>query len=631
MKNVIVGTAGHIDHGKSALVEALTGTHPDRLEEEKRRGITIDLGFAFLREGDVSFGFVDVPGHERFVRNMLSGVGGIDLLLFVIAADEGIKPQTREHFHICRLLEVPRGIVALTKSDLVDADTLALRRIEVEEFLRGSFLDGAPIIALSARTGEGIPDVKQSLTRLAANLPERLAGRQFRLPIDRVFAMKGFGTVVTGTLVSGTIRIGDDMGALPGARRLRVRGIQSGGQSVETASAGQRTALNLAGASVEDLQRGMVLTLPGTFSATKRIDARIELLRSHTRPLKQRSRVHFHQGTAETIGEVILLNRVQLAPGESAFAQIELRDEIFVLPRDRFILRQFSPVITIGGGSVLDAMPRRHKSGDAEALAFLETLDRGNREDILAALIQNAPDALDTRSIVQRTGWSAAEISASAAALQARGTISVVAREPESYVLSERLKTCTDAIVSVVEKFHRQNPLAEGIPLDALKLATGAGPETFRAALESLLSQRMLSAAGDLIKLAGRAIALQPAEMQARDRIAAAFEKAGLAVPSSDEVLAGTGLDVARSQKLLQMLLREGILVKIGDGLIFHRNALAKARELLTSRKRDRGPRMKVPEFKEMTGISRKYAIPLLEYFDRSGVTQRVGDERVIL
>lgn len=631
MKNVIVGTAGHIDHGKSALVEALTGTHPDRLEEEKRRGITIDLGFAFLRDGEVSFGFVDVPGHERFVRNMLSGVGGIDLVILVIAADEGIKPQTREHFDICRFLEIPRGIVALTKSDLVSEEALNGRAAEIREFLRGSFLERSSIIPVSARTGAGMEDLKRALNQIANEVPERSTAEHFRLPIDRVFAMKGFGTVVTGTLISGSVKIGDEVQALPGARNLRVRSIQSGGQSVSSASAGQRTALNLVGASVEDLHRGMVLTLPRMFSATKRIDTQIKLLSSHPKPLKQRSRVHFHQGAAETLGEVILLDRKQLALGETAFAQIELRDEIFLLPRDRFIIRQFSPVVTIGGGTVLDAQPRRHKLNDAHALDFLRTLRQNNQEEIFTALLAAAPDALDVNSLVQRTGWHASQIEAVAAALQSRGIVAILKRDPEIYLLSESLESSQRALLDNVSQFHNRNPLAEGIPLETLRAAIDAGSETFRAALERLTAQAKLALTNDLVKLAGREVAMLPAEAQARDRIAAAFEKAGLTVPAASEVLAGTTLDSARSHKLLQILLREGTLVKIGDGLIFHRNALAKVRELLAQRKRTRGPRMKVPEFKEMTGISRKYAIPLLEYLDRSGVTQRVGDERVIL
>src|SRR5271168_3659196 len=317
IKHVIVGTAGHIDHGKSSLVEALTGTNPDRLEEEKRRGITLDLGFAFLTLEGVRLGLVDVPGHERFVRNMLAGAGGIDLVLLVIAADEGIKPQTREHFDICRLLGIPRGIIAITKSDLVDSDVLGLVRLEIEEFVRGSFLEGAPMVPVSAKTGDGLDALKKELLRAAQAVPVRDATRHLRLPIDRAFVIKGFGTVVTGTLVAGTLKPEDEVELYPTRKRVRVRGLHSGGKAVARAVAGQRTAVNLAGLEREEIQRGMVLAPPGIFQPSTRLDARVSLLAS-ARPLKNRARVHFHQGTAERIAEVVLLGRDELAPGESA-------------------------------------------------------------------------------------------------------------------------------------------------------------------------------------------------------------------------------------------------------------------------------------------------------------------------
>jgi selenocysteine-specific elongation factor len=632
MKNVIVGTAGHIDHGKSALVEALTGTHPDRLEEEKRRGITIDLGFAFLQHDDVSIGLVDVPGHERFVRNMLSGVGGIDIILLVIAADEGIKPQTREHFDICRLLEISRGLVALTKSDLVDADTLALRQIEVEDYLRDSFMAGAPIVPVNSLGRSGIDALKNELARIAHAVPARNSSSHFRLPVDRVFAMKGFGTVVTGTLLSGSVAVEDNLEAFPGGHRFRVRGLQSGGQTVNTAAAGQRTALNLAGDNLDQLQRGTVLTVPGFFTATRKIDVRITLLHSHSKPLKNRARVHFHQGTSETIAEVILLDRAQLTPGDTGFAQIPLQDEIFALPGDRFIVRQFSPVTTIGGGVILDTCARRHSPRDPAVLKFLSTAQDGDRSEILAALLRSAPDALDMNSVIGRTGWSGDEVAAAAQVLASRGVVRILPPHARAYALTERLDACSGAIREAVTQFHAKNPLAEGMPLQSLRAAIARRRAvTFDAALQQLIAAKELAPSGELIKGATHSISLQPAEIQARDRIAAAFETAGLAVPAADEVLAGVALDSQRAQKLLQILLRENVLIKLGDGLIFHHTALAKLRQLVAVRKKTKGPRFKVPEFKEMAGVSRKYAIPLLEYLDRNGVTQRMGDERVIL
>src|SRR5579864_5070601 len=407
VKHIIVGTAGHIDHGKSALVQALTGTNPDRLEEEQRRGITIDLGFAFLDAGNIRFGFVDVPGHERFVRNMLAGAGGIDLVVLVIAADEGVKPQTREHFDICRLLEIPRGIIALTKSDLVSAEALDSVQLDVEEFVRGSFLQDTPIIPVSARTGAGLTELRTALGNVAAAVPTRDTRDYFRLPIDRAFAMKGFGTVVTGTLISGGVRVEDEVELHPGARRLRVRGIHSGGHAQKRALAGQRTAVNLASVDLSDLQRGMVLTAPGLFVATTQMDARITMLDSAP-PLKNRARVHFHQGTASTVAQVILMEGSQLAPGASGFAHFVFQDEVFLLPGDRFILRRFSPVVTIGGGVVLQTV-RRRKIRGAEAATLLQTLARGENEEILLAILGAAPKGLSLHEVISRTAWSEAE------------------------------------------------------------------------------------------------------------------------------------------------------------------------------------------------------------------------------
>jgi len=420
MKSVIIGTAGHIDHGKTALVKALTGIDADRLEEEKRRGITIDIGFAHLElvlpDGEtLRLGFVDVPGHERFVRNMLAGVGGIDVVLLVIAADESIKPQTREHFDICRLLSVRRGIAVLTKSDLVDRETLDVVRMETEEFLRNSFLDPAhsPIVAVSALTGAGLDDLRDALVKVAAEIPAKDSTALARLPIDRVFTMKGFGAVVTGTLVSGTIRKEEELEVFPAGQRVRVRGVQVHGQPAEEAVAGQRTALNLAGVSTQAMARGMVLAPPSTFHPSSRIDVSLALL-SSARPLKDRARVHLHAYTFETIATVSLYGKKQLSPGETAFAHLRLAEPTLLLPADRFIIRQFSPVTTIGGGVVLDPLARRPTMRDTGRAAFLETLERGDRVEVLAAMTERAILGLTFDEIVARTGWLENEIRAAA-------------------------------------------------------------------------------------------------------------------------------------------------------------------------------------------------------------------------
>jgi len=631
-KGVIVGTAGHIDHGKSALVEALTGTHPDRLEEEKRRGITIDLGFAFLEETGVRFGFVDVPGHERFVSNVLAGAAGIDLVLLVIAADESIKPQTREHFDICRLLGVKRGIVAVTKSDLVDSDTLGLVRLEVEEYLRGSFLEHALVVPVSAKTRAGLPELRQELHRVAAQVSGKDSARYFRLPIDRAFAIKGFGAVVTGTLASGTASAGDEVELFPSRKLLRVRGVQSGGKSVERALAGQRTAVNLAGIEHTALQRGMTLAAPGKFRITRRIDARLEILRSAPK-MKQRSRVHFHAGTSETIAEMFLYARNELAPGQSTLAQLRLQNDLLLLPGDRFVIRQFSPVVTMGGGVVLDPLARRATARDTGRVAFLETLERGDKTEMLAAILERMPAALAFEEIVARTGWLEDEVHNTAGALVRAGRAKSVSTDPLILVPTTIFEEARQKALARVERFHKENPLLPGISREDLRSSLGrrVRQETFRAVLEQLAAQKKIELQGDLVKRAGSTITLEPEEARAKDQIEAAFAGAGLAVPAVKEVLTKLAVEPRRAEKILQILLREKILIRVTPELIFHREALAKLRGHLSSYKQAKGERISVPVFKDLTGITRKYAIPLLEYLDRERVTRRAGDERVIL
>jgi len=631
-KSVIVGTAGHIDHGKSTLVEALTGTHPDRLAEEKRRGITIDLGFAFLEENGVRFGFVDVPGHERFVSNMLAGAAGIDVLLLVIAADESVKPQTREHFDICRLLGVQRGVVALTKSDTVDRETLELVRMEAEEFLCGSFLEKAPLLAVSAKTGAGLGELKKALTDAAENASAKDAARYFRLPIDRAFAIKGFGSVVTGTLISGSVGPGDEVELFPRGERLRVRGVQSGGKTVERATPGQRTAVNLAGIEHTALKRGMVLAAPGKFRKTRRIDVRLELLPS-ARKMKQGARVHFHTGTVETIAEIFFHGEKELPPGASAVANLKLQEEVLALPGDRFIVRQFSPVVTIGGGAVLDPLARRPMLRDKGRTAFLETLERQNGGETLAALTERAVLGLGYEEIVARTGWTEKEIQGALEKLHGTGRIRIVSSEPLVLLSGKLFEEVRKKITEKVERFQKENPLLPGISREDLRTSLGkrVRSETFRAALEELAAQKKLEARGELVKRTGSEITLLPEEARAKEQIEAAFARASLAVPAVKEVLAKLTVEAQRAEKLLQILLREKNLVRVSPELVFHRQALAQLKEQLSAYKKAKGDRISVPAFKELTGITRKYAIPLLEYLDREHVTRRAGEERVIL
>ena len=465
MKNVIVGTAGHIDHGKTALVKALTGIDADRLEEEKRRGITIDIGFAHLQlTPAVRLGFIDVPGHERFVKNMLAGVGGIDLVLFVVAADESIKPQTREHFDICRLLGIPRGIIVLTKADLVDKDILDLVRLEMEEFVAGSFLENAPIVAVSSTTGAGIDDLRRELERVSLAVVEKSAAGHFRLPIDRAFSAKGFGTVVTGTLISGSVSREEEVELYPTGRKLRVRGVQVHGKLAERATAGQRTALNLADIEPAEISRGMVLAAPGRFRITRHLDCSLDLLPS-AKPLKHRAPVHFHAGTAEIEAEIRLFNGATLVkPGEHTYARIVLREPALLLPGDRFIIRMFSPVVTIGGGVVLDTGGVRYRKTD-HAVRRLDVLAGSDQTAKVALLVRESKFGLSFADLVARTGLQPREVE-----VAARSGSFALLHQPQQWLVDrDWFEKTKQHISSAVCAFHSANPLLPGIAKQDLR------------------------------------------------------------------------------------------------------------------------------------------------------------------
>ena len=623
MKHVVAGTAGHIDHGKTALVKALTGIDADRLAEEKRRGITIDLGFAHLElTPELRLGFVDVPGHERFVKNMLAGVGGIDMVLFVVAADESIKPQTREHFDICRLLAIPRGVVALTKADLVDGGMLDLVRLEFEELAAGSFLEGAPIVPVSAITGAGLEDLRCELARVASEVPARNAAGHFRLPVDRVFSARGFGTVVTGTLISGSLAREQEVELYPAGRRLRVRGIEVHGASVERAVAGQRTAVNLADIEPAELARGDVLSEPGRFHAAREIDCRLELLRS-AKPLKHRAPVHFHAGTAGIEAEVRLLDRGgPLEPGGTAFVRIILREPLLILPGDRFIIRMFSPVVTIGGGVVLDLGVRKYRKGD-DAEARLGVLASGDAAARVALLVREAEFGASLEELIARTGLTAAEIESAAKLAE----LHAIAQPQPWYVDPAWLQAARERLVRAVREFHGAHPLLPGIPRQDLRNRELAGGPPFL--LDALLEgSREIVAEGEIVRARTHRTVLKEDEEQARAKIESAFERAGLATPAWADVLAHSGVEPARARTLLELLIREKRLLRVSADLVFHRSALESLRQMLAARK---SQRFNVGAFKEWTGISRKYAIPLLEYLDRERITRREGDVRVVL
>ena len=626
MKHVVVGTAGHIDHGKSTLVHALTGTDPDRLQEEKARGITIDLGFAHTTEGGVVLSFVDVPGHERFVRNMLAGVGGMDLVMLHVAADESVMPQTREHFDICRLLHVPAGLVVITKSDLVDADTLDVVKLEVRELVGGSFLDGAPIVAVSAKTGDGLADLRRTLAGLAAGVAGRPAAGPPRLPIDRVFSIRGFGTVVTGTLVAGRIRRDDPLVLLPSNRDVKVRGVQVHGEAEDEAIAGQRAAVNLAGVEVGDIARGETLTAPDAVTVTRRVDVRIELLPS-ARPVRHGGRIRFHQGTRELQARVAISSGSEIAAGSAGFARIHLDSPAALARGDRFILRTYSPPATIGGGTVLDPSPPRRGVRTAAAAARFKRLSGGDPEAVLAMVEESALQGLPVPHIQARAGVRTDAVEPLAADLvRARSAV----RLGHLLFPASRLADASGRVLELVTQHHARHPLEEGIPREELRerLFSGAAAAAFEHVLAALSATGQI-VARDRIALRGHSLAMTDDEAKARDAMVAVFETAALAPPDGAELVARVGAKKDVVDRIAGLLVRQKVLVRVGD-LLFHESALRRLKDEVRSLKGEHGS-IDVGTFKDRYHVSRKYAIPLLEFLDRERVTRRVGDARQIL
>jgi selenocysteine-specific elongation factor len=630
MKHVVVGTAGHIDHGKTSLVKALTGTDTDRLPEEKARGITIDLGFAFLEEPDgLTIEIVDVPGHERFIKNMLAGVGGIDVAMLVIAADEGVMPQTREHFGICSLLHIRSGLVVLTKTDLVEPDWLELVREEVAGLVRGTFLDGGPIVAASARTGAGIPQVRAALRELAAQAPSRGTDHLPRLPIDRVFTIKGFGTVVTGTLMAGRLRVDDRVEVFPAGVQAKVRGLQTHSRSVDGASAGQRTAVNLQGVERVAVERGNVLGLAGTLVPSELVDGTLELLADAPRPLKTRDRVRVHAGTSEIMARVLLLDRQELAPGESTFARLRLEGPLVAMPGDRFVIRSYSPMLTIGGGTLLDIAPPRFKRKAPALIAHLRLLREDSPEAIVEEHVRHAGGAgVRVAPLSGRVPFGPERLRGLLDALQGGGRI--VAIDRDWFVHPESLTRLRDLAVAALEQFHRASPLRPGMSREELRGRAGAPDErVFAHLLGALEVEGVVRTERDKVRLASHEVRLSPEQQKAADRLEQEFLAAAAAPPSPEEALARAGQSGDEEHELFQVLIEARKLVRVKESLYFHAQALDAIQDKLVAMLRERkeiGP----GDIKDLLGISRKYAIPLLEFFDARRVTARVGERRVL-
>ena len=647
----MVGTAGHIDHGKSTLVEALTGVDPDRLQEEKARGITIDLGFAPYRHGDTHLAFVDVPGHERFVRNMLAGASGVDCVLLVVAADESVMPQTREHFDICRLLGVGGGVVALTKADLVDDETLELVRLETRELIAGSFLDGAPLVPVSARTGVGLDELRGELAALAGGVAGRDDDGIPRLPIDRAFTVRGFGTVVTGTQASGVIEGQGELTLLPAGRQVKVRGLQVHGDTERRSHAGQRVAVNLAGIGVDDLQRGDTLTTEGGLCAARRFDGRVTLL-DGARPLKYGARVRFHQGTSEVMarlaigaarsaaaeadgggseGDAPVFPGV-LEPGTSAFARLHLERSVALTRGDRFVLRAYSPMITIGGGVVLDPSPsagRLRSAAGFERLRRLDALD-DDEAAVLALVGEAAGEGLTVGALAPRVGRTVADTRRVAAKLAERGALVATG---ERLVAAGSVAAARGALLAMAGAYHAAHPLEPGLPREEARerLAKQAGPALFDHLAATLVAEGRLGAGRHLV-LSTHRIVLTDDEARVKEQLADLFLREGLVPPDPAAWAQDRGVDGAVVDRMIKLLIREETVERL-DTLVFHRDVLDRLRADVAGLKSgaEDAVRIDVAWFKQRFGITRKFAIPLLEYLDRVRVTRRVGQSRIVL
>lgn len=637
--DIIVGTAGHIDHGKTALVKSLTGIDADRLPEEKQRGITIDIGFAELDIGGVRFGFVDVPGHERFVKNMLAGATGVDLVLLVIAADKGVMPQTREHFEICRLLGIKAGLIVLTKTDLVDSELLELVKLEAAELVENSFLEDARIIALSAKTGEGIEELKQALLESSQVQPARRNDLIMRLPVDRSFTVKGFGTVVTGTLASGEITETDELELLPVGRKVRVRGLQTHGQTVQKLHAGQRSAVNLAGIDHGEIVRGMILCESGILRPTQIFDAEVEVLSDAARPLKTRQRVRLHIGTAEVLARVFVMNEMsEIETGGRGFVQLRLESPTACLLGERFILRSYSPQITIAGGAVIFPNAEKHRRRDIPAAAAFASaiLDSGDdKAAIVRHFVKTAAAGFGFGDLQARTGWRTSVLRE---AVDQNIETETIADAGGCLIASASFEKLLVRTTEAVAKFHRDEPLASGMSRETLRerVFRYLPPEIFAAAVAALETNGQIVAVKDVIRSAEHRSEMSSEETAVSEILTKLYSAAGCEPPKLDEALAqavsGTKTPLADARKIFQLLIKSGEVVKVSDEFYFSSAAIEDLKSNIRKYADGIPERMiDVPRFKEIAGVSRKYAIPLLEYFDREKITRRAGDKRLIL
>ncbi len=626
--HVVVGTAGHIDHGKSALVKALTGTDPDRLKEEKERGMTTDLGFAFLGT-DITI--IDVPGHERFIRHMLAGASTIDLVVLVVAADDGVMPQTREHFEICRLMGIKKGLIAINKADLVDDEWIEMVRLDVGELVRGTFLEGATVIPVSAITGRGVTELRQAIVELAKKVEAKSDRGVFRMPVDRNFSMKGFGTVVAGTVLSGHVHVGDTLELLPQRREVRVRGIQRHNEKLETLGLGERAALNLQGLERAAIARGNVLATPGYYTPTTNFNAALYLLKSVEKPLRNLASLKLHIGTAEVMCRVALLDVKELAPGQDALVQVRADEPVVCDWNDHYVIRTFAPQQTIGGGVVLEANPSKERRFDEDVVKRLQALRTGEAGSVLEQyLLKHRLDAKTLTQAAKDLALAEADAKEMLDLLLGTSRARKLMFEGKEFLVHEKMVAeARAAVVATLGQFHRENPLRLGLKRPELrsKAAPGFSPPLFGAVLAALLSENQVVLEDDRVRLASHQIKLGPALQKEYDRVDKLFREMGFSPPGLAEALAGVDKKVA--QQVRVALLESGRLVDVGESVVVHRDAVALAEQKVRALFAQK-PELTASEIRQELGTTRKYLIPLLNYLDSRGVTQRKGEVRVL-
>ena len=632
LKQIILGTAGHIDHGKTSLVRALTGIDTDRLKEEKARGITIELGFASLElPNGQRLGIVDVPGHEKFVKNMVAGASGIDIVAMIIAADEGVMPQTREHLEICTLLGIRYGLVVMTKADMVeDEEWLELAKEDVADFVRGTFLEGRPVVSVSSTTGKGIPELLKTLQDLADEVPERSSNNLFRLPVDRVFTMKGFGTVITGSLISGKIKVGETIMVYPSGVTSKVRGLQVHNDTLEEAHAGMRTAINFQGLDKAAVNRGDILARPNTLKPSFMVDVSFHYIKSNLRPVKNRTQVRFHTGTSEILGNLILLDREELKPGESTVAQIRMEEPVSLVKDDRFVIRSYSPVRTIGGGVILNPIPEKHKRFKPEITDGLNSLVHTSPEEIISYHVKSSGVAgLSFSDLILVCNLSEKNLSQALQGLLTGKTIILTDKDQQIYIHRDTSLGIQEQIHRYLSDFHEKMPLKPGMSKEELKSKFPLIPNSklFNQTLDRMVKDNRIVISEDVVRLADHKISLAVDQEKIRDTIMTTYRDSGLAPPYFRDVAKELNMDPQRIKDVLIHLVEEGKIIKTKDDLYFDINAIANLKEKLVAFLMQNNE-ISVTQFKELTGASRKYLIPLIEYFDSKNVTIRIGDIR---